>query len=196
MVLHTVKRLVEQSVDVELHVAGAGPDAERLRSLARDLDISSAVFFHGAVQNMQRFYLRIDCLLHVPLTEAFGLVAIEAAAHGCPVVAAAVDGLPEAVAHGISGYCVTPTLPLSEYSNLGGLVSGVPEQVYDPAGDVMRVPRLVDPAALAAAVCRVLSEPRAFERMSRSASEHVLQSYDFDAHVDAVMGAITAFRSR
>jgi glycosyltransferase involved in cell wall biosynthesis len=38
--------------------------------------------------------------------EPFGLVAIEAPASGCPVVASARGGLPEAVGHGISGFLV------------------------------------------------------------------------------------------
>ena len=73
---------------------------------------------------MEQFYRDIDCLLHAPLTEAFGLVAIEAASLGCPVIAAAVDGLPEAVADGVSGYTVAPTLPLAEYVGLGGAHAG------------------------------------------------------------------------
>jgi ribonucleotide monophosphatase NagD (HAD superfamily) len=40
------------------------------------------------------------------------------------VIAAAVDELPEAVADGVSGYCVAPTLPLAEYAALGGAYGG------------------------------------------------------------------------
>jgi len=39
-------------------------------------------------------------------TESFGLVALEAAACGVPVVAAAVGGLPSIVEHGVSGFLV------------------------------------------------------------------------------------------
>lgn len=40
--------------------------------------------------------------------EGFGMVAIEAAAHGLPTVAFAVGGVPDAVLHGESGYLVAP----------------------------------------------------------------------------------------
>ncbi|WP_142803572.1 glycosyltransferase family 4 protein [Tepidiphilus sp. J10] len=40
--------------------------------------------------------------------EGFGMVAIEAAAHGVPTVAYATGGVPDAVAHGQSGYLVPP----------------------------------------------------------------------------------------
>jgi phosphatidylinositol alpha-1,6-mannosyltransferase len=40
--------------------------------------------------------------------EGFGMVAIEAAAHGLPTVATAVGGVPDAVADGITGHLVQP----------------------------------------------------------------------------------------
>lgn len=40
--------------------------------------------------------------------EGFGMVAIEAAAHGLPTVAFAVGGVPDAVEHGTSGFLVSP----------------------------------------------------------------------------------------
>ncbi|HLF12204.1 MAG TPA: glycosyltransferase family 4 protein [Gammaproteobacteria bacterium] len=190
LALHAVKLLGVQGVNVELHIAGAGPELTRLQSLARALDIAAICRFHGAVADMRGFYRDIDCLLHPPLTEAFGLVAIEAAAHGCPVIAAAVDGLPEAVADGVSGYCVAPLLPLSDYLELGGSSDGIPAYVYDAASDSLHEPRIVDPGALAKTVQRLFSDTETYERMSRSASEHVSRGFDFDAHVDEVMGVI------
>ena len=43
--------------------------------------------------------------------EPFGLVALEAAQLGRPVVASAVDGLPEVVVHGETGLLVPPDDP-------------------------------------------------------------------------------------
>ena len=112
------------SLDVELARRGRGPGARAPRSLAASLGSRRQVTFHGAVSDMPAFYSGIDCLLHTPITEAFGLVAIEAAAHGCPVVAARVDGLAEAVADGVTGRTVAPTLALTRYVELGGALEG------------------------------------------------------------------------
>jgi glycosyltransferase involved in cell wall biosynthesis len=189
-------QLLATTRPVELHVAGAGPELERLQTLARTLGIAQSVHFHGAVRDMLGFYRGIDCLLHPPLTEAFGLVAIEAAAQGCPVIAAAVDGLPEAVADGVSGYCVAPTLPLAEYFTLGGGAEGLPRLVYDPVSDTLGEPLVVDPAILARAVERLFRDAPTFEALSAAGSAHVLGAPTFDQHVHAVMAVVDEFARR
>jgi glycosyltransferase involved in cell wall biosynthesis len=51
----------------------------------------------------------IDCLVHPQVgTEAFGLVLLEAFACGKPVIASALDGIPEAFAVGDVGQLVEP----------------------------------------------------------------------------------------
>lgn len=179
-----------RALDVELHVAGAGPELPRLRALAETLDIAGRVTFHGAVNDMRAFYAQIDCLLHVPITEAFGLVAIEAAAHGCAVVAADVDGLREALAGGAAGRLLAPTLPLTRYVQLGGALDGLPPQIYDPGADALREPRAVDPELLAAAVAELFRDARGFETRSATASAHALAQPSFAAHVRDVMAVI------
>ncbi len=51
----------------------------------------------------------IDCLVHPQIgTEAFGLVVLEAFACGKPVIASALDGIPEAFAVANFGQLVKP----------------------------------------------------------------------------------------
>jgi glycosyltransferase involved in cell wall biosynthesis len=196
IVLHAVHALRARGLDAELQVAGVGPELERLQALARALGLAERVRFRGGVRDMAQFYRSIDCLVHAPLTEAFGLVALEAAAYGCPVIAVAVDGLPEAVASGITGYCVAPTLPLEEYAALGGGPDGLPALVYDPARDALVPTPIADPAAIADAVARLFASAHAFESLSASASEHVLKTSDFDRHVRDVMAVVDEVRRR
>jgi len=191
LVLHAVAALrAPRALDVELHVAGAGPELPRLRALAGTLGIAERVTFHGAVNDMRAFYADIDCLVHVPITEAFGLVAIEAAAHGCPVLAADVDGLREALADGAAGALLEPTLPLKRYVELGGALDGLPPHVYDPSADALREPRAVDPELLAAKVAELFADARGFEMRSAAASARALAQPSFAAHVRDVMAVI------
>jgi glycosyltransferase involved in cell wall biosynthesis len=196
LALHTAKHLAAEGLDVELHVAGDGPEREHLAALARRLGIDSRMRFHGFVDDMSTFYRRVDCLLHLPLTEPFGLVAVEAAAHGCPIVAAAVDGLPEAVEAGVTGYCVAPTLPLADFTAMSGSCEGMPVAVYDTTADRVREPQVVDPVAAARAVQRIFATPADYARIGSAASAHVLREFRFDAYVDAVMNAIEDFARR
>jgi glycosyltransferase involved in cell wall biosynthesis len=195
LVLHAFAAL-RASLDAELDVAGAGPELPRLQSVAAQLGVSEHVTFRGAVDDMVAFYASVDCLLHVPITEAFGLVAIEAAANGCPVIAARVDGLAEAVAENVTGHLLAPTLPLSRYVELGGALSGLPPFVYDPAADALREPAAVDPALLAAQAAALFADERAYEARSAAASAHVLAQPSFAAHVRDVMAVIGAFVRR
>ncbi len=111
--LHALALLHARGIEAELHVAGDGPCRAALDALARRLAVSASMVWHGFVEDMGPFYTGIDCLVHPALHESFGLVCLEAAAHGCPVVAAAVDGLPEIVQHEATGFCVAPELPVS-----------------------------------------------------------------------------------
>ncbi|HET7608619.1 MAG TPA: glycosyltransferase [Gammaproteobacteria bacterium] len=192
IVLHAVASL-RRTLDVELEIAGAGPELARLERLRERLGLRDKVTFHGAVNDMPAFYKSIDLLLHTPITEAFGLVALEAAAHGCPVVAAGVDGLAEAVADGVTGRLVAPTLALARYGELGGVLEGMPQCVYDPAADALREPRAVDPELLAAAVAAQFADARAYEAQSAAASAHVLAGPSFASHVRDVMATIDGF---
>jgi len=181
------------SLAFELEVAGAGPGLERLTELAGRLGIRSKVTFHGAINDMPAFYSNVDCLLHTPITEAFGLVAIEAAAHGCPVIAANVDGLAEAVAGGVTGRLIAPTLPLTRYVELGGALEGLPQCIYDPGSDALREPRVVDPELLATEVAAMFADPSEYEARSAAATAHVLAQPSFADHVRDVMAVIDGF---
>jgi len=131
--------------------------------------------------------------VHAPITEAFGLVALEAAAHGCFVVAAGVDGLAEAVADGVTGRLIAPTLPITSYVELGGALDGLPQCIYDPAADDLREPRAVDPEILASELAAVFEDRHAYEARSAAASAHVLDGPSFAAHVRDVMAVIDGF---
>jgi glycosyltransferase involved in cell wall biosynthesis len=194
--LHALQHLRNRSLNVELHIAGDGNERTRLEALARRLGVGRATRFRGALSNMAEFYAEIDCLLHAPLTAAFGLVAIEAAAHGCPVIAARIDGLGEAVQDGVSGFCLQPALPMSLDLSLGDTDKDVPRYVYDPSKDALQSAQVVDPSQMALAVERLFASPEAFERMSLSASRRVVQRFRFADHVAQVMRVVTEFAAR
>ncbi|UNX54785.1 glycosyltransferase [Georgenia sp. TF02-10] len=143
--LLTVGRLVERKgvatvvaalpdlPTAELLVAGgppaaglaADPEATRLRRLAADLGVADRVHLLGAVahEDMPALIRSADVVVATPWYEPFGIVPLEAAACGRPVVGSAVGGLLDSVADGFTGLLVPPRDPAALAAALGPLLA-------------------------------------------------------------------------
>jgi glycosyltransferase involved in cell wall biosynthesis len=119
-----VGNVIEALADVpatELLVAGGGekralmrdPEARRLRSLARAHGVADRVHLLGAVprRRVPPLLRSADVVACVPWYEPFGIVPVEAAACGVPVLASAVGGLIDTVVDGETGAHVPPRCP-------------------------------------------------------------------------------------
>ncbi len=79
--------------DVECLIVGDGPEREGLESEARRLGVSSKTQFLGYRTDAVEIVANCDLLCLPSLTEALPFAALEAAAHGVPIVASRVGGL-------------------------------------------------------------------------------------------------------
>ncbi|HSV65461.1 MAG TPA: D-inositol-3-phosphate glycosyltransferase [Mycobacteriales bacterium] len=102
---------------------------ESLRRLAGELGIGGLLCFLPPMPaaELAEVYRAADLTVVPSYNESFGLVALESQACGTPVVAAAVGGLPTAVADGVSGRLVDGHRP-SDYATAIGQLLREPAQ--------------------------------------------------------------------
>ncbi|WP_407940207.1 glycosyltransferase [Nakamurella leprariae] len=131
----TVLRALVELPDCELLVAGGpeiaslgrDPEAVRLRFVAAELGVADRVRMLGRVghDDMPGLLRSADVVVATPWYEPFGIVPIEAAACGRPVVGSAVGGLLDTVLPGRTGLLVPPRDPAA-------LAAAVRELAADP----------------------------------------------------------------
>jgi len=196
LALHMLAALKGGSRSFELHIAGGGPQLDALKTLAGKLGLLGSVRFHGVVVDMADFYSNIEVFLCPSLREPLGNVCMEAGVYGCPVVATEVDGIPEIVAHGETGYCVPFSLPMAMYQELGGGKGSMPGRVYDPRSDTLKPPRIPSPEQLAQAILQVCESDRAFQDMSQRAHERTRSLFGMETYAAALDRHLLQFAAK
>jgi D-inositol-3-phosphate glycosyltransferase len=141
---------------------GDESEKARLKAVASATGVRDRVDFIGSVAHHELpfFYGAADVCVMPSYSESFGLVALEAQACGCPVVASDVSGLRSVVRDEVSGY----------------LIAG-----HDPALYAERIGRILEDAELAEQMGRRSS--MLAQRFSWSRSADRLQEL-FDGVVD------------
>src|SRR5579875_2874013 len=94
-------------------IAGDGDDRPRLDRLVERLDLGDRVSFKGAVDNrsLSRMYDEADIFVLPSALEGFGIVYLEAMAHGKPVIALRRGGTPDVVVHEANGLLLDEQTP-------------------------------------------------------------------------------------
>ena len=95
-------------VDVRLALIGDGPDLVKIRNTCRELSLCDRIAYVGTMDNPETILPLADCVLQPSYRESFGMVLLEAMACGVPTVSSNVDGIPEVVAHGETGFMAGP----------------------------------------------------------------------------------------
>ena len=123
--------VLQQLPRATLVVVGAplfNQDEDYLRRLEHSVEtfgIGERVRFLGARHDIAPIMGALDLLVVNSLVEPFGLVVLEGMACGTPVLATAVDGIPEIITHGEDGWLVPPR-------NASRLASAIVQLISQP----------------------------------------------------------------
>lgn len=110
------KEVLEEYPNARLKIFGRGPQKENLVELAKKLRIAKNIDFVGLAprEELIKSYESADVFVLPSLSEAFGMVLIEAMAAGTPCIASDIVGPNEIIKHGKQGFL----FPLKDYKAL------------------------------------------------------------------------------
>ena len=110
ILIEAVFNILKSGTDVNLYIAGSGPDEGILKRLVINREIGDKVFFLGPLQTDQmiNYYNCADIFSLQSKSEGLPNVIVESFFCGTPIVATAVGGIPEIVKEGINGFLVIP----------------------------------------------------------------------------------------
>lgn len=101
-----VLNLLNQSNDFDFHLTflGDGPELIKVKEQSIKLDLQDKVSFLGIVDNPEYYLKKSHLYIHSSLSEAFGLVFIEAMAAGIPIVTTNGGGNKDIILNNKNGF--------------------------------------------------------------------------------------------
>ncbi len=127
VLIRAFAQIQQRFTDVDLLIAGSGPEEKTLKRLANELSPGSRVRFLGFVSGKSKLSLLQQArLIVVPSRhESFPIGLLEALACGTPLVAARVGGIPEIIRHDENGWLFEP-------ENVGDLAEQISAALLNP----------------------------------------------------------------
>jgi phosphatidylinositol alpha-1,6-mannosyltransferase len=112
-VIELMPQLLKRFPTLKYLIVGDGDDRPRLQAKAEVIGVSNKVVFAGRIPESEKVaHYNLAHAYVMPSTgEGFGIVLIEAAACGVPVVGSQADGSREALLNGRLGHLVDPRMP-------------------------------------------------------------------------------------
>jgi phosphatidylinositol alpha-1,6-mannosyltransferase len=112
-VIDVLPQLIKAISNLKYMIVGDGSDRKRLELKVQEMGVSDRVIFAGYIPESEKVahYSLADVYVMPSSGEGFGIVLIEAAACGIPVVGSSVDGSREALLGGKLGQLIDPKKP-------------------------------------------------------------------------------------
>jgi glycosyltransferase involved in cell wall biosynthesis len=124
LLLQALPGILPEFPDLHLHLVGEGKEEPNLRALSTSLNLDGHVHFHAFQSRPADWLNALDLFVMPSREEGLGSVALQAQYLKVPVLATRVGGIPEGVAHGITGHLVEP-------NDSGALEKGLRAVLHD-----------------------------------------------------------------
>lgn len=105
-IMYIVREILDSGKNIKVTFVGDGPDFEKAKLVADNLQLGENVVFLGARTDVAELLPKFDVFLLLSNWEGFPISIIEAMRAGLPVIASDVGGVNEAVIDGVNGYLV------------------------------------------------------------------------------------------
>ena len=86
LLIEAFQIFAQQNTDWKLDIVGEGVEEKLYRSLIQKYHLENRVFIHPFTNNIQEYYSKAQVYVLSSRWEGFGLVLVEAMAHGLPIV--------------------------------------------------------------------------------------------------------------
>lgn len=97
-----------ENPNIKYCICGRGELLEQLQGLARELGIGSQVSFLGYRMDIPDIMNAADIFAHPSQREGLGIACLEAMSFGLPLVTSNIQGLPDFVENGVTGFLCDP----------------------------------------------------------------------------------------
>ncbi len=121
--LRAARRIVDAVPGAQIFMAGEGPLEAEVRTLAARLELGGGLVAAPWQRDVPAMLAAFDVYVATSLWEGLPLAVLEAMAARRAVVATAVDGVVEAIEHGVSGYLVDAGDPRGLAERVGRLLA-------------------------------------------------------------------------
>jgi glycosyltransferase involved in cell wall biosynthesis len=126
VLLEAIPAILKSHPSTGFVLFGEGAERAALEGRLAELGLRDRVQMPGFTAELDKYLPWADAVVLPSFTEGLPNVALEASAAGVPIVATAVGGTPEVVAHGETGLLVPSGQPMALADGLNGLL-GSPE---------------------------------------------------------------------
>lgn len=171
--------------DVIFMLVGGGPLENELRAYVSDLGIQDRFVLTSWRADARALMQSFDLFVSTSIRESFGNVLVEAALIGAPVIAPAIDGIPEVVIHDQTGFLLQPTKTVRRHQSTGA--GPLPKNVL--INGTLQAPRSLDPELLAQTIMDLLADPQRRYRYSQQGRERAKQLFSIDRYASELESA-------